>query len=79
MTIHEPTVYRKNNGENAWPTYEITWPQGEPQPGDKVLMSAELFQHSIEILSGWDHRPMATPQPGTCRSCPNRDPRMLPE
>ena len=86
MTIHENvTVTRHDNGENAWPTYVVEWADGEPEPGDKVLISAELFQRSIEILSGVCHSCALrmdelanprTPPAGSCTSCPNRDPRV---
>lgn len=69
--IHENvTVTRKDIGPECWPIYTAEWDRDKVQPGDQVLMSVELFEQSIRILSGQGvDRPMITPPPGSCQSC----------
>ena len=77
MTIHQPTVLRIQPEPRAWPTYEIDWAdKGEPVAGDLVLMTAELFEQAIRILSGEPLGWPRTPPEGSCTSCPNRDPQV---
>ena len=49
MTTHEPTTY--DDGPNATPRYRIDWGGKNPQPGDLVLMTTELFEQCVDILN----------------------------
>ena len=44
--IHKNVTVRKVDGR-----YEIEWTEGKPMAGDQVLMSAELFEDSVEALN----------------------------
>lgn len=46
QTVHEPTVWKNSNG-----FLTIDWHGKEIEPGDKVLMSAELFAECIRAMN----------------------------
>lgn len=51
MTTHEPTIIRIQDNPCELPRLEVRWHNGEPEEGDTVLMSVEMFKQSIAVLN----------------------------